>query len=262
MKSPLPVSKIFCFLILIFALSGILGCAATSPEVKTLHDKSVLLEKEVQELKRYISSQEEKTNVALNVVTAFRDRMSDLETRTKELETSAAQSSVPPFPTAMPEAAPQEPVQTESVKQVVPQPSSPPPSAAPSPSDGGVVPLYQKGLQHLTEKRYAKAMATFQDITRRAPTDPLADNAQYWIGEIYYSQRDFQTALREFQKVVDLYPEGNKTPDAYLKISFCLLELGKSREARKELEKIITLYPTEEVSGIARTKLEKLSREE
>ena len=36
---------------------------------------------------------------------------------------------------------------------------------------------------------------------------PLADNAQYWLAQSHYVQRQFNVALPEFQKVVDKYPQ-------------------------------------------------------
>jgi tol-pal system protein YbgF len=271
-------SRFFSFWLGVFvsiSFAGLSGCATTqtaTPEMKTLQEKSVLLEKEVQEMKRFIASQEEKTNVALNVVTTFRDKIAELESQIQEMERKAEmQPESPPsassgssgFSSRMPPVIPDTAMQAPVSPTSIPKTPSPPEVSkpAPAPSDTEITALYQQGLQRLMEKRYEKALSIFREITRLNPSHPLADNAQYWIGEIFYSQRDFQTAMREFQKVVDLYPEGNKTPDAHLKISFSLIGMGKKEEAKIELERLIARFPAEEVSNVAKTRLEKLNRE-
>jgi len=42
----------------------------------------------------------------------------------------------------------------------------------------------------------------FSDFIATYPRHPLAVNAQYWIAEAYYAQRDYRQASLEFQKVL------------------------------------------------------------
>ena len=46
------------------------------------------------------------------------------------------------------------------------------------------------------------------------PDHKLAGNAQYWIGECYYSQKRFAEAAEEFAKVEKLFPASPKVPAA------------------------------------------------
>ena len=83
----------------------------------------------------------------------------------------------------------------------------------------------------------------------------LADNAQYWIGESYYTERNYEMALLAFQRVIEDYPRGNKVPDAMLKVALSLKELGRMEEAKKALVKLIQEYPSSEAATIARNRL-------
>ena len=65
------------------------------------------------------------------------------------------------------------------------------------------------------------------------PDSPLADNAQYWLGEAYYVNKSFPEALAAFQRVVDKYPQSRKLPDAMLKIGYCDYELKQWQAARR-----------------------------
>ncbi len=83
-----------------------------------------------------------------------------------------------------------------------------------------------------------------------------ADNAQYWLGEAFYAARDFQQALAEFRTVIEVYPRGNKVPDALLKVGFCYQSMGSSAKARAVLEQVVNLYPKSEPAALAARRLE------
>ena len=234
---------------------GLLGCATPSKEVRTLQDKSLLLEKEVQEVKRLLTAEQEKINVAMNVVGTFRDRLGDLESKTSDLEARVTLSQKPPE-----EKAPSEISAPLSLESPPAPPEGEPAVPAPPPSgrSSDVSSLYRQGHLDMDAGRYSKALTSFQALIDLSPSDPLADNAQYWIGELYYTQRDFKTARKEFQKVIDLYPDGNKAPDSHLKTALCLIEMGDHEKARGELERTMTLYPKEEAAEKARVLLQKM----
>ncbi len=240
----IPRRPVFVLIAAMLLFPGLSGCATGPRTGVSLQEKTLLLEKEIQQIKRQMTAEQEKTNVALNVVRTFQEQLSGLETRTRELEVLAAPS---------PQPAPAE--------QEGPVGMTPAPSATSAPGAEDAVHLYERGIQELQDKRYPDALASFRVVIDRSPAHPLADNAQYWIGEVYYSQRDFRNARREFQKVIDLFPEGNKVPDAHLKIALTLIELREKEKAREELERIITLYPAGAVTGKARAELEKLLHE-
>ncbi len=83
----------------------------------------------------------------------------------------------------------------------------------------------------------------------------LADNAQYWIGECYYAQKDYKQSIREFEKVEKNFPKGNKVPAAKLKKGLAYRELGNPEEASRELKEVASKYPESEEALLANEKL-------
>jgi tol-pal system protein YbgF len=114
---------------------------------------------------------------------------------------------------------------------------------------------YQNALNAFNKKEYTKAASTFKSLVEADRKHKLADNAQYWLGECYYAQKQFESALAEFQKVFT-YPNSNKADAAQLKIGLCWLQLGKKDEAREQLVRLLSTYPSSEYVPRARTILE------
>ncbi len=104
--------------------------------------------------------------------------------------------------------------------------------------------LHQKG-------KFEEAIALFRKLIADDPTNELADNAQYWIGESYYSMKQYQQAIIEFEKVRN-FTNTDKDDDAQYKIGLCFKQMGDQKRAKDELEKLINLYPTSEYSESAK----------
>ncbi len=117
--------------------------------------------------------------------------------------------------------------------------------------------LYRRGTTALKAREHTAAIAAFRDLVARFPTHDYADNAQYWLGEAYYDQKDYARAIAEFRATVTRYPRGNKVPDALLKIGFAYQSLGESDKARAALQQVVTLYPGSSPAAIASARLEK-----
>ena len=97
--------------------------------------------------------------------------------------------------------------------------------------------------------------AGFRRFLARYPRHDYADNAQYWIGECYYDLKQYHAATREFRRVVERYPRGNKVPDAMLKLGFSQLAAGERREGRQVLESLRKTYPKHEAARLAALRL-------
>jgi TolA-binding protein len=85
----------------------------------------------------------------------------------------------------------------------------------------------------------------------------MSDNAQYWIGECYFSKKLLSEAVAEFDKVAQMFPKGDKVPAARFKKGLALIEMGQPDAGRAELTALIRLYPRSSEAGLARQQLEK-----
>ncbi len=115
---------------------------------------------------------------------------------------------------------------------------------------------YRAAVELVKAGSYADALAALRAFVQRYPRHDYADNAQYWIGEVFYAQKDYVRALAEFRRVVEVYPRGNKVPDALLKVGYCYQATGQGEKARAVLEQVVNLYPKSEPAALAAKRLE------
>lgn len=114
--------------------------------------------------------------------------------------------------------------------------------------------LYQQGYDALKGGERAKAREIFASFLLQFPKQPLAANAQYWIGESYYSEKNWEQAVLEFQEVIKNYPSSEKTPAAMLKQGMAFRELGDNKSAAYIMRKLVEEHPKSEEAKTAREK--------
>jgi tol-pal system protein YbgF len=118
---------------------------------------------------------------------------------------------------------------------------------------------YKAGLRAFQEQQYDKAIQQFRSFQRKYPNSELADDAQYWIGESYYNQKDFNRAILEFNDVLK-YRKGDKVPAALLRQAQAFIEIGDKTDARLILQKLLNDHPHSEQARDARERLQALGR--
>ncbi len=118
--------------------------------------------------------------------------------------------------------------------------------------------LYSNGLRDITSGKYDLARQEFLDYLKYYGTTDLACNAQFYLGEIAYHQKQYQDAVAEYDKVLTLYPKGFKLEPARLKKGMALIELGQKTAGVRELREVIRRYPGTEEERAARAKLKEL----
>ncbi|MBA3456419.1 MAG: tol-pal system protein YbgF [Deltaproteobacteria bacterium] len=126
--------------------------------------------------------------------------------------------------------------------------------AAPERSDDAGV-EYRAAVELVKGGNHADAITGLRGFLRRFPRHDYADNAQYWLGEAFYAQKDYPHALGEFRNVIETYPRGNKVPDALLKVGYCYHALGQAEKAKAVLEQVVNLYPKTEPAALAAKRL-------
>ena len=131
----------------------------------------------------------------------------------------------------------------------------------PARDDGAeAVGLYRKAFAALRAGKHEEAAQGFREFLRAFPASDLADNSQYWLGECYYDRKDFTQAVREFRRVIERYPNGNKVPDALLKVGFSYLSLGSTEAGKQTLTQLQRSYPRHEAAVLAGARLADLDR--
>ncbi len=98
----------------------------------------------------------------------------------------------------------------------------------------------------------------FTEYIKYYSNTDLAGNAQFYLADIEYRQGNFEAAARDYDKVLEQYPGGNKAAAAQLKKGYSLLELGQREAGIRELKSLIGRYPRSIEASQARDRLRRL----
>jgi len=137
-------------------------------------------------------------------------------------------------------------------------------AAASAESAGSVGPppsadtLYSNGLRDITSGKYELARSEFQDYLKYYGDTDLASNAQFYLGEIAYTQKNYEQSVQEYDKVLNNYPKSFKLAPARLKKGMALIELGQKNPGVRELREVVKRYPGTEEERRARAKLKEM----
>jgi tol-pal system protein YbgF len=140
------------------------------------------------------------------------------------------------------------------------QPGAPPSTAAPSvggafaaapfpggaPAEADLAPkqLYETAYGYLLQRDYGAAEAAFEDFLQRFPSDPLAGNAQYWLGESLFVRGQYRSAAGAFLKGYQTYGRNAKAPESLLRLAMSLQRLGQKDAACSSFNELASKYPS------------------
>ena len=166
--------------------------------------------------------------------------------------TVAAPSSVtpPPVPQPQPVAAP----------APTPAPAAAPRSVSP-PDPKKEAEAYQKAFNLLKQGRYKPSINAFRTFLQTYPGGNYEDNAQYWLAEASYVNRDFDTALEDFSKVLINHPKSSKVPGAMLKMGYIFYEQKSWDKAKEVLNRLNQEYPGSTEARLGQKRLQRIAKE-
>jgi tol-pal system protein YbgF len=135
-------------------------------------------------------------------------------------------------------------------------PSAPNP-AGPRPSGQPTEPaqLYNGAYEDYLRGNFDLAIQGFSEYAKRYPTTDLAANAHYWIGECYYSKKQYKEAIDAFTDLLNTYKTSDKAGAALLKKGLAYLELGDRSQAVINLQYVIYEHPGSKEAELARSRL-------
>lgn len=258
--------------IALFLIATLTGACASNKELLRVQDDIDQIKAQVSELERKDDAMERElarldyelteqieaikrsqadTLVKIDTLTTefqiLSEKLDDTNFRISSLSQQVAglQLSRPPLPQYTEQQAGQPPETAKAPRTPEETPSTP-------------QSLYNTAYADYLRGDYDLAINGFQEFLRLFADSELADNAQYWIGECYYSQGKFMQAVKEFDKVIINFPQADKLPAAHLKKALSYFELNQIGQAVIQLQQLIKEFPTSNEARIAREKLESL----
>jgi len=109
--------------------------------------------------------------------------------------------------------------------------------------------------------RPSQAISQFRAFLTKHPKSPLAANAQYWLGEVMYSSKNYRGAIDEFVTVLEMYSDSSKAPDAAIKLGYSFYEMKNWVYARRTLQDVMRNFPRTQAAGLAQARLAKMKKE-
>ncbi len=134
-------------------------------------------------------------------------------------------------------------------------------AAAPTAAAGGDEQAqYDRALEALRNRDYTGAVDGLRSLAAAYPNGALADNTQYWLGEAYYVNREYDHAAAAFQRVLDNWPASRKAADALLKLAYTQLEQGNQQAGRTNLQQVVARFPDTDAARLASERLARMPR--
>jgi len=225
--------------------------AAAQPS-KTAADQARLNE----QVSRIAGELSELQNAVAKLIASSRqqeDQLTYLRRRVEELE-SLNRGRLPTAPSGFAPSAPGgvAPPAPGGVAPPAPSPGPTPPASA---TTTPAAELYRAGTENLQAKNFDAAVLSFYDLIVTYPNHPLREGAQFLVADIFYMQKDFRSALAEFEALIAAVPRGERVPDALLKIGQCQKSLGDAARAKRTWERVVKDHPASAAARQARVLL-------
>jgi tol-pal system protein YbgF len=117
------------------------------------------------------------------------------------------------------------------------------PTTRPLPS-GSTSEQYNYAFGLLKQADYPAAETALKAFVEQHPNDTMAGNAQYWLGETYYTRGRFAEAAAAFAEGYKRYPKSSKAADELLKLGMSLARGNQKQNACVALAQLDHDFPT------------------
>jgi tol-pal system protein YbgF len=107
---------------------------------------------------------------------------------------------------------------------------------------------YDLAYGYVLRKDYALAEEGFRAFLRRYPSDRLASDALYWLGESLFQRQRYRDAAEAFLNVSTKYETAAKAPDGLLRLGQSLAAMGEKEAACASFAEVLRKYPRASVS--------------
>lgn len=134
------------------------------------------------------------------------------------------------------------------------------PPTEPEPKDKKEMLLHARSL--VKDKKIAEARGVYRDVIKRWPDEQgITDEAYYRLGDLYYEEKKFRSALQELIKVAEKFANGRYADDALFKIGLCSVAIGNLEDAQIFFNEIIRNHKKSPLVSPAKRKLDEIQKQ-
>lgn len=102
---------------------------------------------------------------------------------------------------------------------------------------------YQEVLGLMKKKQHRRAVELLTAFLVHYPANPRAESVMFWMGEAQAALGDPEKAMEQYEAVVARFPQGNKTPEALLRLATMYKKRGADDRARDLLTRLRSDFP-------------------
>lgn len=139
-----------------------------------------------------------------------------------------------------------------------PTPANPSAEALQAPATSTEEGAYRAAYALMDQRDYIAATQAMQRLIDDYPNGRYTPNAFYWLGEMQYRNGDLERARQALVQVINLYPDHNKTPAALYKAGVVYAALGDAARARSYFERTIRDHADSTAASLAKDSLAEL----
>jgi tetratricopeptide (TPR) repeat protein len=103
--------------------------------------------------------------------------------------------------------------------------------------------LLRKGVACRDAGKLDLAQGCFEKILTKAPLSGYAETAQYFLAITRYLKHDWEPAIQEFERLIQVFPDGHYRAEAYYHIALCQDNLGRRDDLRKTVAALRREFP-------------------
>jgi tol-pal system protein YbgF len=118
--------------------------------------------------------------------------------------------------------------------------------------------LYENAFLDYRSGNYELAISQFRDLLQYFGQSEYVPNVRYWISESWYSLKQYDSAIVEYESFVASYPESDRVSTALYKLGRCYEEKGLPQRARRYYERVLREHPTSLEAKPAKTRLDQI----
>jgi len=113
--------------------------------------------------------------------------------------------------------------------------------------------LYESAIALIQSRQYDLAIEKLQAVIDQYPDGSLTPNAYYWLGEVYAAKPtpDYENARKALAQVITYFPENRKVPDAAFKLGKIYHLMGNCQRSVELLKQVIDSQKGKSVSKLA-----------
>ena len=215
-------------------------------------------------MRRAFADQRLTTESIATATRVVREKLDETNVRLSSFaqEIEALRAAIPPMP--------------PPVTQLLTDPETGLPIAAPPPSAGAASPalapvaapsagvsptrMYETARGDYQAGQWALAIQGFEAYIQTYPQSEMADNAAFYIGQSYFMETRYEEAVEAYEQVLLNYPDGDVVPEASYKRGLALVNLDQPERARQALELVVANYPDSSMATFAQQALDRLGR--